>query len=139
MASQEIPKQIIASMVGQVDVLFTLSVAICGGIIALIFQISLHNTTANKTVLEMKGKRLLFLSLFTEGASIVLGYFAHGSIIANTPSIYKMDFAKIDHWGSVASFEGFGTLVCLMQAQFVAFGVGFLFLFIVVLLNKKLM
>ena len=42
--SEKIAEKVISSMGSQMDLLFTISVAICGGIIALIVQIILHKT-----------------------------------------------------------------------------------------------
>jgi hypothetical protein len=38
-----VPERIIESLGSQIDLLFTLSVAVSGGIIALVFQIAIHN------------------------------------------------------------------------------------------------
>jgi hypothetical protein len=39
MLNTDVANQIISSMGSQIDLIFTLSVAICGGIIALVFQL----------------------------------------------------------------------------------------------------
>jgi hypothetical protein len=109
MPNIDVANQIISSMGSQIDLFFTLSVAICGGIIALVFQLALHNSKTNGSPLKIKWHFLLWSSFLSEGVSVLFGYLSRGAITANIPSIYKIDFSQIKTWG-VASFVGFCTL-----------------------------
>ena len=91
----EIAKEIISSVGNQIDLIFSLSVAICGGIIALVFQVALHNSKKESSVVKIEWAFLLWLSFLSEGISVLFGYLSRGAITANIPSIYKIDFAKI--------------------------------------------
>ena len=134
MSSEKVAEQIIESMGAQMDLLFTLAVAICGGIIVLIVQLALHK---NMKPVEFKGFRFLIVTFLLEGVSIIFGYLSRGSITSNIPKIYRIDFSKIDSWGS-ASFEGYGTLKTLFCLQFAAFLLGIVCLFILLCMNRSL-
>jgi len=123
-------------MANQIDLIFTLSVAICGGIIVLIFQVALHNSKKEGPILKIEWRFLLWLSFLFEGISILFGYLSRGAITANIPSIYEIDFTKINTWGS-ASFGGFCTMKWLISLQFYTFLVGVFILFILILTNLK--
>ena len=92
MSNIDVANQIISSMGRQIDLIFTLSVAICGGIIALVFQLALHNSKLNKSPLRIEWHFLLWGSFLFEGISVLFGYWSRGAIPANIPSIYKIDF-----------------------------------------------
>ena len=136
MAANEIANGVISSMGNQIDLIFTLSVAICGGIIALIFQVALHNSKKESSVLKIEWGSLLWLSFLSEGISVLFGYLSRGAITANIPSIYKIDFAQIKTWGA-ASFEGSCTMKWVISLQFYTFLIGVLLLFVLVVKNLK--
>lgn len=89
----KIAEQIIKSMGSQMDLIFTLSVAICGGILALSVQIAIHNRAAQTSPLKYRGYWLLVLTFLFAGMSIILGYFSRGSITSSIPAIYNLNFA----------------------------------------------
>lgn len=136
MSSVKIAEQIIKSMENQMDLIFTLSVAICGGLIALFIQLAIHNHTQSSNI-EMKGAILFLVTFVFEGLSLIFGYFSRGSITSNIPKINSLDFSKIERWGAV-SFDGYGTLKFLFIMQFILFIVGIACLFILLLMNKDL-
>ena len=136
MSDVDVTNQIISSMGSQIDLIFTLSVAICGGIIVLVFQIALYNSKTNGTLLKIEWVFLLWLSFLSEGISVLFGYLSRGAITANIPSIYKIDFSKIETWGA-ASFSGFCTLKWVINLQFWTFLIGVFLLFLLVLKNLK--
>jgi hypothetical protein len=133
----KIAEQIIKSMGSQMDLIFTLSVAICGGILALSVQIAVHNRAAQTSPLKLKGYWLLVLTFIFSGMSIILGYLSRGSITSSIPEIYKLDFSKIKSWGS-ASFDASCMLKILFASQFWTFFLAIIFLFVVVCINRKL-
>ena len=136
MTAKEIANQIISSMGNQIDLIFTLSVGICGGIIALVFQVALHNSKKESSVLKIEWGVLLWLSFLFEGISVLFGYLSRGAITANIPSIYKIDFTQINTWGT-ASFEGFRTMKWVISLQFYTFLIGVLLLFVLIVKNLK--
>ena len=133
----KIAEQIIKSMGSQMDLIFTLSVAICGGILALSIQIALNNSATRKTPLKYRGYWLLILTFLFAGLSIILGYFSRGSITASIPEIYKIDFSTIKSWGA-ASFDASFMLKILFATQFGMFFLAIICLFVVVFINRNL-
>jgi len=137
MTPDKIAPDIIKSMGSQMDLLFTLSVAICGGIIALLVQLSLHKTDPGRTPIKWKGVTFLIVTFISEGLSVFFGYFARCSITSNIPAIYRLPFSEIDNF-TKAKFDGHCTLKWLFAIQFGTFMVGIIFLFILLCLNLKL-
>jgi hypothetical protein len=136
MNAEKIAEQTINSMGSQMDLLFTLSVAICGGIIVLLVQIALHNSGAGNKI-KLNSTSLLIVTFIFEGMSILLGYFARGSITSSIPQIYKLDYAKINSFGS-AVFDAHCMLKSLFLLQFFTFFIGIILLFFLVWNNKDL-
>lgn len=136
MSNTDVANQIISSMGSQIDLIFTLSVAICGGIIALVFQLALHNSKSSGSPLKIEWRFLLWVSFLSEGISVLFGYLSRGAITANIPSIYQIDFSQIKTWGA-ASFDGFCTLKWVISLQFWTFLLGVFLLFLLVLKNLK--
>jgi len=135
-AVDEVAKEIISSLGNQIDLIFSLSVAICGGIIALVFHVALHNSKKESSVVKIEWGFMLWLSFLSEGISVLFGYLSRGAITANIPSIYKIDFAKISTWGA-ASFGGSCTMKWVISIQFYTFLIGVLLLFALVVKNLK--
>jgi hypothetical protein len=137
MSSEKIAEEIIKSMGSQMDLLFALSVAICGGIIALLVQMALRDNQTRTESIEFQGFYLFILTFIFEGLSVIFGYFARGSITSSIPRIYSLDFSKIESWGS-AEFEGHCTLKWLFRLQFGTFMIGIVLLFILLIINRRL-
>ena len=136
-----IPEKLLESLGSQIDLLFTLSVAVCGGIIALVFQIAIHNRSDGTTrPIKIHWPWALLLALVAEGISLLCGYFARGAITANIPSIYRIDFSDptIKTFGRATAFDGYGMLAGLITWQFIAFAVGLSLLFVLTFTNRKL-
>ena len=133
----KIAEQIIKSMGTQMDLIFTLSVAICGGILALSVHIAIHNRAAQTSPLKFRGYWLIVSTFLFAGISIILGYFSRGSITSSIPEIYKIDFSKINSWGA-ASFDASCMLKTLFALQFGTFFLAIICLFFVVCINRNL-
>ena len=135
MNNEKIAEYIINSMGSQLDLIFTLSVAICGGIIALTVQLVIKGKDAQVLKLNPCSRWtiivLMILVLLTEGVSIFLGYLCRGAITSSIPIIFKQDFSKINHW-EYADFEGCSTLMGLFEWQFLTFFIGIFLLAILV-------
>lgn len=130
----KIAEQIIKSMGTQMDLIFTLSVAICGGILALSIQIAIHNRAAQASSLNFRGYWLLVLTFLFAGISIIFGYLSRGSITSSVPAIYKIDFSKIDSWGK-AAFDASCMLKILFTSQFVTFFLSIICIFVFFCIN----
>jgi hypothetical protein len=135
--NDKIAEEIIKSMGSQMDLIFTLSVALCGGIIALLVQIAIHNRSKTAAPLNLRGYWLLVFTFLFAGVSIISGYLARGSITSSIPEIYQLDFSNIKSWGS-ASFEASSTIKILFLSQFWTFFLAILCLFVIVCINLNL-
>lgn len=136
MSNMEVANQIISSMGSQIDLIFTLSVAICGGIVALVFQVAVHNSKTNGFPLTIEWHHLLWVSFLSEGISVLFGYLSRGAITDNIPSICRVDFSQIETWGA-AKFKGLSSLEFCVKLQFYTFLIGVILLFILVCTNLK--
>jgi len=135
MFSDRVTTQLLAALNNQISLLFALSVAICGGIIALTIQVRLHRSSHPTSPVEIRQGWWMTLTFITQGASLLFGYLASGAITDNLPSIYKVDLESLNLW-SEATFDGFSTLTFLMAGQFWIFLGGVLCLFFLLLANK---
>jgi hypothetical protein len=134
-----VAESVIEQMGSQVDLLFTLAVAVFGGLIALIVQVTIHNSEAdyNKQVqLGRASQFFIVVTLLLICASIVLGYFARGSITATTPLIFRVDMQKLDNWLD-ASFAGSDTLRFLVRAQVLSFIGAIASVLVLVMINLR--
>ena len=142
MNNEKIAEYLINSMGSQLDLIFTLSVAICGGIVVLSIQLVIQGQHTQDLKLNPLSRWVIILSLLlvfiTEGVSIFFGYLCRACITSNIPIIFKQDFSMINHWED-ADFEGYSRLVDLFIWQFWTFFLGILLLaiLIAVLLIKK--
>ena len=102
MNNEKIAEHIINSMGSQLDLIFTLSVAICGGIVALTIQLVIKGKNTQGLKLNTFSRwaiiALMLLVFITEGVSILIGYLCRGSITSNIPIIFKQSFANINYW-----------------------------------------
>lgn len=138
-ASTDVAEKIIDSLGAQIDLLFTLSVAVCGGIIALVFQIAMHNRSGKDAgAIQIRSSWALVVAMLFEGVSFLCGYFARGAITRNIPSICRLDFGTTATFEPSPDFPGYNTLAYLIACQFYAFAVGALLLFFLTFRNRRL-
>ncbi|QDV20341.1 hypothetical protein Pan153_50160 [Gimesia panareensis] len=136
--SKEIAEAVIGQMNNQIDLLFTLTTAFCGGIIALSVQILFRNNDKSKNPIRLADWKLLFLSFSSEGVSILCGYLASGCLTSVTPVIYSYpEIEKLKNWTD-ACFTGHGNLRLLMTFQFLFFLIGGALLFAMLFRNRDL-
>ena len=133
----ETAKSVIAQMGGQIDLLITLALGICGGLTALLLQVTLHNGDKNKEAVIFRGTLLLLLCLLCEGASIIFGYLSRGAITSLTPKLLRQDYSKIDNW-TQTTFDGSRPLRALPALQGILFIVGIVLVLLFVVANVNL-
>lgn len=134
----EVARSVIDQMGGQIDLLVTLALAICGGLTALLLQIILHNHDREKSGISFKRDRLLFGCLICEGTSIILGYFARAAITSVTPQLLRLDYSAIDSW-SQAEFDGNSQLRTFAGAQALLFIIGIFLVVVFIISNSDLL
>jgi hypothetical protein len=115
--------QVIIDQLGsQIDLGTTLATAIIGGMVALLAQIALHNTSRTGRPLVLR-YRLLILAVFAvELLSLVGGYIARGTVTGVTPILMQLpESAWADQAGSLGFahvlFDHSGLLAAAMQIQ----------------------
>jgi hypothetical protein len=138
MAWDEIAGKIIESMSSQIDLITTLAVGICAGIVAIFLQIGLYNHSKDGQKLILNWQNLLFIAFFCEGISIISGYCAYGSITDATPIIFSLTFEQgktfVDY-----EFRNAALIRWLAITQFIFFVGGIICVFICLLKNKGLL
>ena len=135
MASADTAVKIIDSISSQIDLLTTLSVGICAGIVALYIQIALHNRGNDNSKLILKWQFLLILCFFLEGSSILLGYLAYGAITDAIPIIFPLQFVQ-DKIFSEYEFTNSCMIRALAIFQFLFFLGGILCVFCCLVKNQ---
>ncbi len=134
----DIANSIIAQTTEQINLLLSLSTAICGAIMAFILQISLHNNTSEEKAIRLRGTNWLIVAFLIEGVSILFGYFAQGTLISLTPAIYKASNPNIKNWTTV-QFPGSVMIRATTLLQFLFFFLGLLTVISVIFRNRKIM
>lgn len=130
--NEQIATILIERMSSQADLLLSISMAICGGIVALYLQL-LFKKENSSVVIE--GTGFIIGSFFFQGISIVFAYLLNGTITALTPSIYRYTTPLIENW-TLIDFPGAASLRVMGLLQFTFFIIG-LFLLAVVLIKNR--
>ena len=130
----DIARMLIEQMDSQIRLLFSLSTAICGGIVVLFFQVVLHNRDPQKVTVCLNYEWVLIFTFIMEGVSIFLGYLSKGAITSATPAIYKLASSEIEDWAT-AKFRGSEMLRRLALYQFAFFLSGIVTILFVILVN----
>lgn len=138
MAASNNAEKILETISSQIDLLTTLSVGICAGIVALLIQIAIHNHADGSAKLRLRWGDLLFLAFFCEGASLVLGYLSYGALTDAAPIVLGL---VLDSTKTFAQheFPNAGLIRGLALTQFLLFFVGILAVFVCLLRNRKLL
>lgn len=131
----KIAEALIDRMSSQIEILLSISAAICGGIVALYVQLAFKKVESN---VKLNGANYLILSFIFEGLSIIFAYIANGAITALTPSIYRYSNPMIENWTSF-SFDGSLSINISSFIQFMFFIIGMFLLLFVVVKNKHYM
>lgn len=138
MSSTDTAIKIIDSISSQIDLLTTLSVGICAGIVAIYIQIAIHNRGKDSSKLVLRWQDLLIISFFLEGVSIVSGYCAYGAITDATPVILSLSFEKEKMFAEYA-FSNSCMIRSLAIIQFLSFLGGILCVLICLVKNRVLL
>ncbi len=134
---KEIAITVIKQMSSHIDLLFTLSMAVCGALAAGILQILIHNSQSDKVTIRLSRMSLLYWAFFVQSISLLFGYLARGSVTAVTPIIFNYD-KTVGNWADVP-FEGHTTLRICMIAQFLTLVAGVFVILAFVLANKNVL
>ncbi len=129
--------QVLKSIGAQIDLLFTLSVAICGGVIWLIVQLAVHNNAESTKTIRLEWPCLLTVTFVLEGLAIFFGYLARSAVTASIPAIFRADYTGILDFGNL-QFQGHTLLKYALILQFLTFLAGIACLLIILLKNKKI-
>lgn len=133
----EIAKALISEMTKQIDLIFGISSAVCGGIIFIWLQITLHNNSFQNTRFVLKGKNILLTAFIFEGLSLCFGYLSRGSVVSLIPAIFKNSNKNIQNWTSI-DFDGSLALRLIPLAQFSFFIFGLIAILVLVKKNITL-
>ena len=134
----EAAKSIIHSISSQIDLITTLSVGICAGIVALFLQITLHNHRKAERKLTLDWENLLFAAFCCEGLSIISGYCAYGSITNATPIIFSLTLEPQKTFAEY-EFRNATLIRCLAISQFILFLGGIICVLVCLFKNKGLL
>lgn len=137
--SAAVAEAVIGQINSQIDLLFTIASAFCGGIVALSVQILFHNRDPDAHSVKIEAKGLAFATFAAEGISVFFGYLARSVLTSATPNIFKVmkTFTGTESWAK-AEFEGHSNLRNFMGLQFIAFMVGVVLLSAVLYQNRRI-
>jgi hypothetical protein len=139
-------KTIVDQLGSQVGLSTTLSTAICGGLVALVIQISIHNATGGTSKIALSYPNLIPVALALQVASILLGYFARGVITDIVPILMQLPpdtWQKAGAGGlqpltfGAANFSGAASLYWFVLLQFVTMFIGLISIIAFACVNMK--
>jgi hypothetical protein len=95
----------IQQMSSQVGLFISLSLAVCGGLLALLVQISLHNHQHNKSIISLRAPAVLLTSLGLEIISIGCGLFCISAITAMALRMVEADLTSSNSLAEILDSE----------------------------------
>lgn len=131
-------EKILETISSQIDLLTTLSVGVCAGIVALFIQIAIHNRSGEASKLRLRWKDLLLAAFIFEGLALVFGYLSYGAITDAAPAILSLNLEATKTWVE-HSFRNASLIRYLVLAQFVFFFSGIICVLACLLKNRKLL
>ena len=135
-AGSDVAELIVDSIAGQADLLFGLSVAICGGIAALGTQIIIHNNSEGSTKIVVSGLPVAGLIFLSEGVSAFFGYLVKGTLVGAIPAIHAAEYLPGDPLME-NELEPLLALQAFAFWQFMLFIGGLALLLVLIWLNRK--
>lgn len=93
------PDQAIAAIIergiiGQTDLITSLSLAVIGGLLALMVQVKIHNASHPASTAVFEGFHWFVASLVLAGFAIMSGFLVYGMMIEMGPLIITHDFER---------------------------------------------
>ena len=79
------------SISGQNELLTTLSIAVIGGVLAILVQIHLQ-VSDNVRTIKLRFRFLMWLSIFLAMVTIALSYIVSGMLVEMSPQIFSTDY-----------------------------------------------
>lgn len=140
-----IAKAILDQLSSQVGLATALATAICGGLVALVIQLAIHNRSGNARI-ALSGRWLIVLALLSEVVSLVFGYLARGAITDVAPVLMRL---PATHWEITSgghatilrfagvTFEGSWQLKMYVAVQSIGMFLGIVFSAILALSNLR--
>jgi hypothetical protein len=135
--------QIIVEQLGsQIDLGTTLATALIGGMVALLTQIALHNTSRSERPLALRSRGLILAIFVSELLSLVAGYIARGTVTGVTPILMQLPpEAWKDKDGPLGFthvvFDHAAILATAMQVQVILLFIGVLLICLFAWANRK--
>jgi hypothetical protein len=110
------------SIISQAELLSTLSLAVIGGMLALLIQVRTHNSSDGKKEIYLKHVWLMWSSMTSASISIALSYVVSGMLVEMAPQIFSVEFDTSKSFGN----QDFGSapmagLQTISGLQFLAF------------------
>ena len=122
MSNLEIAAAAERSLTSQTDLITTLSLAVIGGLVAVIIRVRTHNATSNNCFIFLHHAWLMWLALCAAVIAIGLSYAISGMVVQVSPQLYSHAFDTTKAF-SDQTFEiaPIGQVMMLSFIQFVAF------------------
>jgi hypothetical protein len=136
-AGSDIVALLIDTIGSQADLLLGLSAAICGGIVALVIQVAIHNRGGD-TKITIAGSAILLLACIAEGVSMFYGYSVRGTLAGSLPALYHASY-KVDKALIYNDLDPIQILQSQALSQFYWFIGGLGLLLLLVLFNRRIM
>lgn len=81
-------------IIGQTELITSLSLAVIGGLLALMIQVKIHNASHPASTAVFEGLHWFVASLVLAGLAIITGFLVYGMMIEMGPLIITHDFER---------------------------------------------
>lgn len=132
-----VASDLISNIEGYQQLLTTLALGVAAGAFALLSQIIFHNAQHPEKI-ALNATWLVFVAIFVLLLSIGAGVMTKSTLVSSVPALHAIE------WGDSSATTylkaaGLSRILMWASAQIVSFGVGAILLFLVLLLNMKLL
>ena len=130
----DVASDLIENIEGYQQLLTTLSLAVSGGIFALLIQILIHNAS-NSTKVRLKSEWIILAAVALHLLSIGFGIFTKSALVASVPALHAIQ------WGTGSATEvlttaGLDQIAFWATCQVILFFLGTAILFIFLICNR---
>lgn len=92
MSDVEIASAIERGVTGQSDLITSLSLAVIGGLLAVLLRVRIHNVSNPSKEIELKWLSAFWVALGLAGVSILISLFLSGMLVQMAPALFSHTF-----------------------------------------------
>lgn len=138
MSDIQIASAVERGITSQSELITSMSLAVIAGLVALLLQLRIHNTSHPDKKIDTAWTPLFYLSLAFCALSICIGYIISGALVQMAPQLFSHKFQKGAKFSDQAIGEApIGMVQFFSAAQFIVFSIAVICALSYVVRNRK--